>query len=147
MEPDKHICDEARHYFDSRLAEDGLNSQLSPEQRHQLDDHLRTCQPCLSWQKEVTDITVAAANMPEYSVPEALTQSILTAVQKEPLPVRAQALNAVLVSVSAFVALLAFLLIESIESFNGALSWLVCFAIMIAVGQFIQERPARLEMK
>lgn len=98
------------------------------------DEHKRDCRTCNAWAAQSLQIMDLAADMPQFDVPEALTQRILNAVELE----RAVAPPPVPIFVWPSAVLLAGLLLTAVpfETADGLLSW-VCGIGALALVQFL----------
>jgi len=134
-------CRKARLYFDARLAEDEPECEGGPELRKQIEQHLTECAECLSWQRQTTELAAIAAQMPQFDVPEALTQRILNDVslQQSKHGSLIATVAAVLVSTCAVAVLM---IVDQCESTTGLLSWLVGMVTMVAFAKFVSEPVA-----
>ena len=89
------------------------------------------------------DLLKMARSMPQFDVPEELTQKILAAADSERLgrQLRWQQVAAV---TALALALVAVLCVDSFESVWGLMSWLLCLPVMFAI-QALIAAPAQGE--
>ncbi len=120
---------------------------LTPEQLLVAEKHIRTCAPCTIWRHQVNAITVAAKEMPLFDVPESLTQRIMGDVQN----VSASKSLTIKTLVLSGVVLLAFIFVfssDSLDTVNGAVSWLIGLVLLFGLKSLIQanaKNDARLQ--
>jgi predicted anti-sigma-YlaC factor YlaD len=86
-----------------------------------MESHLSTCNDCQIWQRQITDIIAEAAHIPQFDVPEALTQRIMTRVTEE--SVKQESSWTTVIMAAAAVIALAILTVSGFESTNGLASW------------------------
>ncbi|MBS2000597.1 MAG: hypothetical protein JST44_03765 [Cyanobacteria bacterium SZAS LIN-5] len=114
---------------------------FTAEQLLAAEQHIRNCSQCETWREQVNTITEAAKNMMLYDVPESLTQRIMTDVQEtslsNALSLRSLVLSCVVIAASLFVFSL-----DSFDTINGALSWLVGFVLLFGF-KYLLEVNAR----
>lgn len=98
------------------------------------DEHKRQCQPCCTWVTQSIQIVQLTAEMPQFDVPEALTQRILTAVELEKNVAR----TAMPIYVWPSAALIAGVMLTALpyESAEGLLSW-GCGLMALVVVKFL----------
>lgn len=128
-------CDDMRLLIDQRLEEGEV--ALAADQCAQLNQHLGACGSCRTWEQEMTEIMAMAASAPQFDVPEALTQRILSAVDEKVFPVSGR--QVVLVALTV-VSMMFILVMDSVESIAGLGSWLISLAAM-AVFKTLLVRP------
>ena len=134
-------CRSARLYFDARLAEDIPEGGEQPELRKQIEQHLIECDACLAWQRQTTELIAVAAQVPQFDVPEALTQRIL----KEAMQQQSRKDSIFASTVAALVAVCALsvlLFVDRCETTTGVMSWLLGMATMAAFAKFVSEPVA-----
>lgn len=132
MEAHESQCQTTRALIGKLEAEPASEQATSAECRDKIESHLAQCTACVSWRQESSDLVAAASVLPQFDVPEALTQRILTAVAAEQQSVegRSTTLLFVLLTVVACLVLFYF---ESFESMEGALAWGVGLAAMALI--------------
>ena len=129
-------CDDMRLLVDRRLEEG--EAALAEDQCEELKQHLGACASCSAWEQQTSEIMALAASAPQFDVPEALTQRILSAVMEQnAFPVSTR--QVVLVSL-AVVSMMSILVMDSVESIGGLGSWLISLAAM-AVFKTLLVRP------
>ncbi len=86
----------------------------------------------------MNEITTVAASMPQFDVPESLTQNILKAVEAEPAHqgVFSQ-VNAVQILIAA--AMCAFMMFEAAEDINGLISWAIGLGIVYSISLLVRS--------
>ncbi len=120
---------------------------FTPEQLLVAEKHIRTCTQCTTWRHQVNAITVAAKEMPLFDVPESLTQRIMGDVQN----VSASKSLTIKTLVLSGVVLLAFIFVfssDSLDTVNGAVSWLIGLVLLFGLKALIQanaKNDARLQ--
>lgn len=110
------------------------------------DQHRRTCDACDGWAVQSTQLMDLASQMPQFDVPEALTQRILNAVDLE----KNVSARAVPIYVWPSAALLGGLCLTALpyESVEGVVSWAVGIAalgivkFLVCNGKASSEQPA-----
>jgi predicted anti-sigma-YlaC factor YlaD len=89
----------------------------------EVDRHLRDCNDCRTWAEQSHQIISYANDIPQFDVPEAVTQRILQAVASETTRPFLSGDYALWIS-AAIVALLAiFVLSDTVENLEGLASW------------------------
>lgn len=87
---------------------------------------------------QLQSLESVAASLPQYDVSEALTQSIMRAVEAEPAYGKAR--NSIIAASTIFAVLLAALfVIETQESVGGILSWMVGLAVMYSISLLVSS--------
>lgn len=138
QENEKQECLIARQCFDARLAEDSAPIDLGGRTKEAVELHLKECPDCLVWQRETTALVAAASQLPQYDVPEALTQRILTQVAVErarPDWFRIATLCAV-----AAACLAVLVMKDAFESVDGLLSWMLSGVTMFILAWFMRDK-------
>lgn len=118
--PDK--CNEYRV-----ACEDGATSDL-------LESHASACPDCQHWRRENADLIGAIRVMPQFDVPEHLTQRILANVDSQ---TRHQATNALLVPAVVAAGALA-VTVAPLDSIEGFAASAVCIVLMFVVHQLLK---------
>ncbi|MBY0357616.1 MAG: hypothetical protein K2W82_06410 [Candidatus Obscuribacterales bacterium] len=88
-----------------------------------LQEHRLECEACRSWEMQSSEVTILASSLPQFDVPESLTQKILNSVEEE----RRQNLTTnkyflLPLSLVAFISLLMNLPLDNWENFA---SWII----------------------
>jgi predicted anti-sigma-YlaC factor YlaD len=99
--------------------------------------HMESCSPCRSWHLKTEDIMELARSLPQFDVPEQLTQSILSEVCKEESARQQLSWVVYVVALAAFLFMIIFM--DAYESIWGIGSWLVGFATMLALKLLVSE--------
>src|SRR5215471_14387158 len=73
-------CDKTKRLLELRMDE----GALAADEMADVESHLKSCKPCAQWQRQMQDIVAAARASAQFDVSEALTQRILSAVEREP---------------------------------------------------------------
>lgn len=116
-------CNEFQVLIDRK--QDGLDL-ISEQEQAFIDEHGNSCISCQQWLTQTAEITNLAMSLPQFDIPEALTQSILRSVNNErKLSSSFERISWVPLSV---VALLSIVLTMPLDSWSGLLSWFIGFA-------------------
>ena len=87
---------------------------------------------------QLQSLETVAASLPQYDVSEALTQSIMRAVEAEPEYGKAR--DSIITASTIFAVLMAALfVIETQESVGGILSWMVGLAVMYSISLLVSS--------
>ncbi len=112
-------------------------SAFTAEQLLGAEQHIRSCAPCETWRSQVNVIAAAAKDMTFFDVPEALTQRIMAEVQEtsssSALTMRTLILSCVVIAASVCV-----FSVESFDTINGVISWMIGFVILFGFKYLIQ---------
>lgn len=100
--------------------------------RADVENHLAQCAACVTWRQQSSDVVAAASMLPQFDVPEALTQRILLAVEDEQRA-RAGIASAAIWTAVAVVACVVLVLFDSLESIEGLMSWCVGLGAMAVI--------------
>ncbi|HEY9775173.1 MAG TPA: hypothetical protein V6C81_15520 [Planktothrix sp.] len=130
-------CLAARQYYDARLAEDATDGAFTPETKASMETHLKQCADCISWQRQITDIIAEAAHIPQFDVPEALTQRIISSVALESTK-KESVVSTVVMSAVALLGL-ALLMFSGIESTDGLASWAMALIVMAGFAWLVTD--------
>ncbi|HEY9784068.1 MAG TPA: hypothetical protein V6D17_01615 [Candidatus Obscuribacterales bacterium] len=116
-------CRDFRERFEGRLSP---GNELSEGEIRVIEAHREECITCQQWASATEDLIAKVSSMPQFDVPEAVTQRIMQSVNAQP------AYGDHLARVLFFVvgALVAFLVFESGESLAGLLSWAIGLGLM-----------------
>lgn len=117
-----------------RSMEEG-ESSLNLIEHNELNEHLIGCSDCKTWQAQTKDLISMARSMPQFDIPEALTQRILAAVDLEAKSSRLS-LPATLMGL-ATALLTIVLVVYSGEGLAGVGSWAICLAAMALLKDFV----------
>lgn len=121
-----------------RLEEDGEKRADAPDQ--EVEAHLGGCAGCRQWREQTADLLAMASQMPQFDVPEAVTQRILSAIEeKQRQRVRQVQLlvMVILVAVAAFISIA-----DLLESMTGLVSWIAGLAALAALHVLLDGSPA-----
>jgi len=89
---------------------------------------------------QLKEIESVAASLPQYDVSEALTQSIMRAVEAEPSYSTGRE-SAITVGTILALAMSVLFVIEAHESVGGILSWIVGLAVMYSISLLVSSSP------
>lgn len=117
----------------------------SAEQLLAAEQHIRVCRECETWRNQVNAIVATAQAVPEFDVPEALTQRILGDVQEASSGNAATVRTLVLSGVVLISAICVFSSdsIDSFDTVNGAITWLLGFLVLFGLKLLIQISEKR----
>lgn len=119
-------CAEFRALAD-RLA-DG-EAGLTVAQKEYCQEHVKVCKACRAWQYQTREIVDMVSMMPQFDVSEALTQRILSSVERE-RGVKS-ALEALPAMPLGIVAGFSFILLLPMDGIQGAFSWTAAIAGLV----------------
>ena len=123
-------CLQARHTVDD-------TSAFSAEQLLGAEQHIRNCVPCETWRSQVNVIAAAAKEMTSFDVPESLTQRIMADVQ-ETSSNSALSLRIVILSCVVIAASVSVFSVESFDTMDGVVSWMIGFVMLFGFKYLIQ---------
>lgn len=95
--------------------------------------HLLGCKDCRTWFNQSRQIVQLSKELPQYDVPEALTQKILQAVSAQQSPSLFVIDVKLVVAAALTIALAIFAFPDTFENVEGCVSWLVSFSIILVV--------------
>ena len=107
------------------------NFDIGQEQAGEFAEHLVGCAQCTAWKGQMLEVLHMAADLPQYDVPLALTGQIMAAVEREQ-PAAAAKLAGQGYLVPLAVAGAACLMVLPLESVDGAISWIIGAAGLVA---------------
>lgn len=120
-------CSEARDMWSSSLARERTDTPVG------VDKHLKECSSCNVWSRQMNEIVTVASGMPQFDVPESLTQSVLKAVEAEGAH-RANVFSGANILQALFgIAVVAIMMFEAAEDFGGLISWAVGLGIVYSI--------------
>ncbi len=132
-----HDCKTLRSSLETKLDSGAQLADLTSSS--EIEKQLSSCASCRVWCEHTMDLIAAASVIPQFDVPEALTQRILVAVETErkaSITVKEVVLTAIVLGLTvAFVAL------ESFESVSGLLAWFAGVAA-VAVLKVVLTAPS-----
>lgn len=96
--------------------------------------HLQSCQNCANWKEQMDSINESVGFIPQFDVPEGLTQQILATVNLEKAPLFVLPSPAVVV---ALLIGLAVLVVYSLDSLNGWIAWAICLLCAYVVNSVL----------
>lgn len=100
--------------------------KLSGEETFFVDKHLTDCDSCRAWKAQISEMLILTASMPQFDVPEALTQQILKAVdQNRKVSPSFEKISWLPLSSVAFIALV---IGSPMETWTGLFSWIIGLA-------------------
>jgi predicted anti-sigma-YlaC factor YlaD len=143
-EPVDDTCNMVRQLLDQEL--DQGESSLDGAARQETAAHLQSCGACRLWYRQAGEVLRTARAMTQFDVPEALTQRIIAAAEKDRKE-RASAVPAavMLVVVAGAVSML---ILDSTESITGLFSWLIGLVAMALVrGLVCQAQETEKKLK
>ena len=121
-------CTRARCTLESRLEGVAPDEAAEAETRA----HLTTCRACATFGEQMAEIVAAAAALPQFDVSEALTQRILaSAPASRPAPPAASMTMPLMAAAAALWMYL--LVVVSVESVDGLMSWAVSLVLMVVL--------------
>lgn len=115
-------CEKFRLSFDM-VAEGDL---LDAESMKLHETHPAQCSSCLAWKAQTEQILELAAGLPQFDVPEALTQKILSQLEAEKRNV--VSLDSLPSLPLGVMGMFLLLLVLPFENLQGLLSWSIGFA-------------------
>lgn len=123
--PDMEETDKCRQTRDL-LDKDASGHALVPATSNEVEQHLKACPGCARCYKQVNELISLTAALPQFDVPEALTQRILASinVKQEPAALSGQMIVMALVVIASVIWLAA----DSVETALGLISWIIGFA-------------------
>jgi predicted anti-sigma-YlaC factor YlaD len=101
--------------------------------------HIKTCGSCSLWSQQVGDIVSMTSSMPQFDVSEALTQNIMKAVESEPAHQPSVLSGANLFQVLFGLAVVAVMLVESAEDFNGLVAWAIGIGVLYSINLLVKS--------
>lgn len=129
----KDTCKEIR----SKLSELWEDEKLDELAVFAVERHLAECDRCRGWKEEMESIASLAKVMPQFDVPESLTQNIMRSIREAPVSHPTPAF--IFVFACTFVFGLYWL--YALESTNGCLAWSICIAIAFGIHSLTSSTP------
>lgn len=130
-ESTKSTCTEYRAFF-----EPGSSTEMPAALR----THGEACSSCRIWERQVSDVTAMAKTMPQFDVPEALTQRILSAVDEDSR--RAAPLSGPAAITVAACALATLALVVPFESLESLGAWALGLGGIVALKLLVTNAQA-----
>lgn len=165
-------CVDAQERFDTH--ELGL-APLGTEEKRQMEQHFKTCEPCQKWLSQWELIKLEAHGLELLEVPSSVMASIMTKIDEAPglvpqmqdslaiapaaaavgtlsqvtnLSAKAQTFQSdLLVACSALALLIAASLHYASESLEGTASWCFSFAVLFAIQYFLRGNAQEPQFK
>lgn len=119
-------CKRFRIEWDGGLSKGADNAARIDDQGS--SDHASSCKDCRLWLNEMQAITDCVHQMPQFDVPELVTQKIISAVRDERAVGRADLYRNLLWLGALSCGAWMLLVYDSFESWNGTLAWLIALA-------------------
>ncbi|PWU01628.1 MAG: hypothetical protein C5B53_02595 [Candidatus Melainabacteria bacterium] len=121
---------------------DRLSSSAENTTKSEVDRHLRDCENCRAWAEQSDQIVNLTKEIPQFDVPEAVTQRILQAVAEENKPSFLSNDYGIWLGAAAVTTLAVFVLSDTVENLEGLASWSVGLAVIMIVRLVILRFPS-----
>ena len=116
--------------------------KLRSGQEMQIAEHVSNCHGCASWEIQNSEILAFTRAMPQFDVPEALTQQIIAAAQT--FEAKSKRLSVSSPPLLLFAAIFGTLILAatSFDNPDSWSSWAVCFGVMFIIKQLLSSQGA-----
>lgn len=136
-------CTEAREAL--TLARDATDTGSDAPLESRAQTHVKACSSCNVWSHQMGELVAMSSSMPQFDVSEALTQNILKAVESEPAHQTSLSSAANLVQTLFGLAVVAIMMVEAAEDFNGLIAWGIGLGVVYSINLLVKSnREAEL---
>lgn len=135
-EPASSQCDRLRMTWE-------FEKPLGDDEKQVVEEHLFLCDDCRAWVREMEVLLTLAQQTPQYDVPEALTQRILSQLEQAQIEGSGKGIFSSsefwLWGAAAIVGSWLLFGSDSFETESGSLAWVVAF-VLIAACHYLLSR-------
>ncbi len=117
--------------------------KLRTGQELQIAEHVSQCKPCAHWEMQTRQIVSFTQALPEFDVPEALTQQIIAAAQTFDAKSKSLSVSSPPLLLIAAISGTLILAATSFDNADSWGSWAVCFGVMFVIKQLLSAQKTQ----